>query len=105
MNAIWRSGYYSIPFEPNEQGGQLPVPRTTIPSVAKDWARINKYKQDRRQSHSSISSDTSSTLDDKQSSRVPEMPTGHITHEYSVGKSADSPIQIHDEPSERRTKL
>ena len=103
VNAIWRSGYYSIPFEPNEQGGQLPVPRTTIPSVAKDWARINTYKQDRRQSHSSISSDTSSTLDDKQSSRVPEVPTGHTTHEYPVGKSAKSPIQIHDEPSEGST--
>ena len=103
VNAIWRSGYYSIPFEPNEQGGQLPVPRTTIPSVAKDWAMINTYKQDRRQSHSSISSDTSSTLDDKQSSRVPEVPTGHTTHEYPVGKSAKSPIQIHDEPSEGST--
>ena len=36
VNAIWRSGYYSIPFELNEQGGQLPVPRTSIPAL---WLR------------------------------------------------------------------
>ena len=98
VNAIWRSGYYSIPFEPNEQGGPLPVPRTSIPSLVKELAKINQYKKDRRHSHSSISSDTSSTLDDSQSSRVPALPTGHSTHECSVGKSVDNPIQIHDEP-------
>ena len=99
VNAIWRSGYYSIPFEPNEQGGPLPVPRTSIPSLVKELAKINQYRRDRRHSHSSISSDTSSALDDSQSSRVPALPTGHATHECSVGKSADNPIQIHDEPS------
>ena len=98
VNAIWRSGYYSIPFEPNEQGGQLPVPSTSIPSLVKELAKINQYRRGRRQSHSSISSDTSSTLDDNQSSRVPAVPTGHSTHECSVGKSVDNPIQIHDEP-------
>ena len=103
VNAIWRSGYYSIPFEPNEEGGQLPVPRASIPSVAKELAKRHLYRRGRRQSHSSNSSDTSATLDDNQSSRVPELPTGHTTKEYSVGKSADSPIQIHDEPSERGT--
>ena len=98
VNAIWRSGYYSIPFEPNEQGGALPVPSTSIPSLVKELAKINIYRRGRRHSHSSISSDTSSTLDDNQSSRVPALPTGHSNHEYSVGKSADNPIQIHDEP-------
>ena len=99
VNAIWRSGYYSIPFEPNEQGGPLPVPRTSIPSLVKELAKINQYRRDRRHSHSSMSSDTSLALDDSQSSRVPALPTGHATHECSVGKSADNPIQIHDEPS------
>ena len=98
VNAIWRSGYYSIPFEPNEQGGPLPVPCTSIPSLVKELAKMSKYRKDRRHSHSSISSDTSSALDDSQSSRVPALPTGHATHECSVGKSADNPIQIHDEP-------
>ena len=98
VNAIWRSGYYSIPFEPNEQGGPLPVPRTSIPSLAKELAKIHLYRRGRRQSHSSISSDTSSPMDDNQSTRVPAVPTGHTTQEYSVGKSVDNPIQIHDEP-------
>ena len=98
VNAIWRSGYYSIPFDPNEQGGQLPVPCTSIPSLVKELAKVSKYRKDRRYSHSSISSDNSSTLDDNQSSRVPALPTGHSTHECSVGKSAENPIQIHDEP-------
>ena len=98
VNAIWRSGYYSIPFEPNEQGGPLPVPRTSIPSVAKDLAKMHLYRRGRRQSHCSLSSDTSSTMEDNQAARVPAMPTGHSTLEYSVGKSVDNPIQIHDEP-------
>ena len=50
VNAIWRSGYYSIPFEPNEQGGPLPVPSTSIPSLAKELAKINQYRRDRRNS-------------------------------------------------------
>ena len=92
VNAIWRSGYYSIPFEPNEEGGPLPVPSTSLPSLVKELAKINQYKRDRRCSHTSISSDTSSTLDDSQSSRVPALPK-----ECTVGRSADNPIQIHDE--------
>ena len=69
VNAIWRSGYYSIPFQPNEEGGPLPVPSTSIPSLVKELAKINQYKRNRRCSHKSISSDTSSTMDDNQSSR------------------------------------
>ena len=98
VNAIWRSGYYSIPFQPNEEGGPLPVPSTSLPSLVKELVKIHHYRKDRRHSHSSISSDTSSTLDDSQSSRVHALPAEHSTHECSVGKSADNPIQIHDEP-------
>ena len=98
INAIWRSGYYSIPFEPNEEGGPLPVPSTSIPSLVKELAKMSQYRRDRKPSHSSISSDTSSALDDNQSSRVPTLPAEHSTHECLVGRSADNPIQIHDEP-------
>ena len=97
VNAIWRSGYYSIPFEPSEEGGPIPVPSTSIPSLVKELAKINNYKGNRRNSHTSISSDTSSAMDDSQSSRVPELPAEHSTHECAVGRSADNPIQIHDE--------
>ena len=99
VNAIWRSGYHSIPFEPNEQGGPLPVPRTSIPSLAKELAKIHLYRRGRRPRQSSNSSGTSSPMDDSQSTMVPEMPTGHTTKEYTVGKSSDNPIQIHDEPT------
>ena len=96
VNAIWRSGYYSIPFEPNEEGGPLPVPRTSIPSLAKELVKIHQYRRGRRQS--STSSGTSTPMDDSHSSRVPAVPAGHTTQEYSVGRSADNPVQIHDEP-------
>ena len=98
-NAIWRSGYYSIPFEPNEEGAPLPVPATSIPSLVKELAKVRQYRRDRQLSHSSNSSDTSSALDDNQSFRVPAVPPAHIPQEYQVGRSADNPIQIHDEPS------
>ena len=97
-NAIWRSGYYSIPFEPNEEGAPLPVPTTSIPSLFRELAKVRHYRRDRLLSHSSNSSDTSSTLDDSQSFRVPALPAEHITQECQVGRSADNPIQIHDEP-------
>ena len=100
VNAIWRSGYYSIPFELNEQGGPLPVPSTSLPSLVKELSKITQYKKGRRHSHSSSSSDTSSALEENQSFRVPDLPAGHFSHECSVGKSADNPIQIHDEPSQ-----
>ena len=39
-------------------------------------------------------------MDDSQSSRVPDLPAEHpITQHHTVGRSADNPIQIHDEPS------
>ena len=98
-NAIWRSGYYSIPFQPNEEGAPLPVPATSIPSLVKELAKVSQYRRDRQHNHSSNSSDTSSILDDSQSFRVPAVPPAHIPQEYQVGRSADNPIQIHDEPS------
>ena len=97
-NAIWRSGYYSIPFDPNEEGAPLPVPATSIPSLVKELAKVRQYRRDRQLSHSSSSSDTSSTLDDSQSFRVPVVPPAHTKQKYQVGRSADDPIQIHDEP-------
>ena len=96
VNAIWRSGYYSIPFQPNEEGGPLPVPRTSIPSLAKELVKIHLYKRGRRQS--STLRGPSSPMEDSQSPRVPAVPAGHTTQEYSVGRSADNPVQIHDEP-------
>ena len=97
-NAIWRSGYYSIPFDPNKEGAPLPVPATSIPSLVKELAKVSQYRRDRQLSHSSNSSDTSSTLDDSQSFRVPAVPPAHNNKEYQVGRSASNPIQIHDEP-------
>ena len=97
-NAIWRSRYYSIPFEPNEEGAPLPVPKTSIPSLVKELAKVSQYRRDRLLSHNSSSSDTSSALDDSQSSRVPALPADHLQHECQVGRSPDNPIQIHDEP-------
>ena len=97
-NAIWRSGYYSIPFEPNEEGAPLPIPATSISSLVKELAKVSQYRRDRQLSHSSNSSDTSSTMDDSLSFRVPAVPPAHIPQEYQVGRSAENPIQIHDEP-------
>ena len=66
VNAIWRSGYYTVPFQLNEQGGPLPVPSTSLPSLVKELSKITQYKKGRRQSHSSSSSDTSSALEENQ---------------------------------------
>ena len=100
VNAIWRSGYYSIPFEPNEQGGPLPVPQNIHPFPGEGTGKDQSIQEGTGDTVTAVFQVTHLQLWMTASpSRVPALPTGHATHECSVGKSADNPIQIHDEPS------
>ena len=97
--AIWRSGYYAVPFQPNAEGEllPLPVPATSIPSLVKELAKVSQRRRDRSHSHSSNSSDTSSALGDSQSFRVPEVPQAH-SNKHKVGRGTSDAIQIHEPP-------